>query len=83
MCTSLAVPLVKMSELHTQYRCLQTIQATVHTFYFVCVLLEATVIRKHANLLYQRFILTNYSTGIAKRPEILAGIKTKRRRVAY
>src|SRR6476661_10323062 len=77
MRSALAVPLIQMTKLHAQDRCLQSIQTTVHAFHLVRVFLEPAVIREHANVLHQIFILTYNCARITKRTEILPRIKTE------
>src|ERR1043165_335713 len=77
MRAALAVPLVQMTQLHAQNRSLHSIKTTVHAFHLVRVLFEPPVVREHAHVLHQIFILADDRTRITKSTEILSRIKTE------
>src|SRR5262245_51849604 len=66
-------------QLHTQYRCVQAVEAAADAFHLVDILVESPVIGPHPDSANQIFVLTHDRPNIAVYAEVLAWIKTEAR----
>src|SRR5262245_53469910 len=69
-------------QLHTQYRCVQAVEAAADAFHLVDILVESPVIGPHPDSANQIFVLTHDRSRITVRAEVLAWIKTEARRMS-